>query len=284
MIILCMMGIGMMVASMMILVVKQGLLGMLVMQDVMAFIVPAIAAMAIFYHKPLTAMHLDRAPGWKALFVVILFYVASLPAMNWLVSVNETMHLPSWMSGIEHWMRSAEDAAAQTTRQILDIHSVGMLVATTFVVGFMAGLSEEILFRGAILRTMQDSRLGTHATVWIVAIVFSAFHLQFYGFFPRMILGLWLGYLMVWTGSLWVPIIAHTLNNSTVVVLSFLTNRGVVPDGTADSIGIPADNALPWLAMVSIVISIVIAVWASKYLARDNGQDKKINNSLPRPD
>lgn len=266
-VLLVLMGVGLIFASVLsILLIKQGLLTLLTVQDLLAFIVPAIVAMAIFYRRPFHAMGLDRAPGWLSLVVIILFYIVSLPAMNWLVSFNEAMSLPSWMGGLESWMREAEDAAAEATQRILDINSAGMLVASVFVVGFMAGLSEEMLFRGAMLRTMQDSRLGTHAVVWIVAILFSAFHMQFYGFIPRMVLGLWLGYLFVWTRNLWVPIIAHTLNNSTVVVFSYLTNKGLVPEGFADNIGIPAEGALPWLAIVSFIASIIIAAWAYRSL------------------
>lgn len=266
-ILLFLMGAGLIVASIAcVIVVNWGLLSMLAVQDVLAFIVPAVVAMMIFYRRPWRAMCLDRAPSWKALLVVVLFYVVSLPVMNWLVSVNEAMSLPSWMSGIEQMMRALEDSAAETTKQLLDIDTVGELLACTFVIGLMAGLSEEMLFRGAMLRTMQDSRLGTHVVVWIVAIVFSAFHMQFYGFIPRMVLGVWLGYLLVWTRSLWVPIIAHTLNNSTVVLMSYLAGKGVVPEGYGDQLGLPADGGMPWLALLSLVASVALAIWASRVL------------------
>lgn len=189
--------------------------------------------------------------------------------MNWLVTANEAMSLPASLSGLEHWMRTMEDSAAETTKQILDIHTVGELIACVLVVGVMAGLSEEMLFRGAMLRMMQDSRLGKHLVVWIVAIIFSAFHMQFYGFFPRLVLGLWLGYLLVWTGSLWVPIIAHTLNNSTVVIFSYLSNKGIVPADYGGTIGIPADGSFPWLALVSFIASLALVVVASRCLTRE---------------
>ena len=222
-ILLCLMGVGLIVASVVgVLVLNLGLLTMLTVQDVLAFIVPAIVAMAIFYRRPFHAMCMDRIPGWRALVLVIVFYVVSLPAMNWLVEANQAMTLPSWMSGIEKMMRALEDSAADATEQLLDINSAWQMLACMLVVGFMAGLSEEMLFRGAMQRTMHDSRLGVHAAVWITAILFSAFHMQFFGFFPRMILGVWLGYLLVWSRSLWVPIIAHTLNNSNVVFFSYL--------------------------------------------------------------
>ena len=264
-VLLALLGAGLIVASIVTIILPfmgQGLLSMLTLQDVIGFIAPAVVFMMIFYRRPLYAMRLDRAPDWTSLLVVVAFFIISLPAMNWLVDINQSMNLPSWMSGLEDWMRATEDAAAETTKQLLDIHTIGELVACVFVVGFMAGLSEEMLFRGAMLRTMQDSRLGTHAVVWIVAIIFSAIHMQFYGFIPRVVLGLWLGYLLVWTRSLWVPIIAHTLNNSTVVVFSYLSNKGVVSEDFADKLGLPEAGAFPWLALVSAIACLALAVWS----------------------
>lgn len=264
---LCIMFAGLIAASVVgILIVNQGMLAMLTVQDVFAFIVPAILAMAIFYIRPLHVMCLDRAPSFKAILVVLAFYLVSLPAMNWLVDLNQSMSLPSWMSGIEELMRDMEDSAADATEQMLDINTLWQFLSSVFVIGVMAGLSEEMLFRGAMQRTMQDSRLNTHAVVWITAIVFSAFHMQFFGFIPRMMLGAWLGYLLVWTRSLWVPIIAHTLNNSTVVFFSYMANKGIMPEDFGDNLGLPATGAFPWLAMLSLIASLALAFWASRSL------------------
>ena len=258
---LCLMLLGVIATSILLLFVPDGnLFAMLTMQDILAFILPAVVTMAIIYRRPFHVMGLDRAPSWLAITIVILFYVISLPAMNWLVEMNKAMSLPSWMAGIEQAMRAAEDSAAEVTQEMLNINSVGQLILCVLVVGVMAGLSEEMLFRGAMLRTMQDSRLGKHAVVWITAILFSAFHLQFYGFVPRMLLGVWLGYLFVWTGSLWVPIIAHTLNNSTVVLMSYLSNKGVIPEGFGDNLGLPAAGSFPWLATCSLIASLALAI------------------------
>jgi len=278
----CAMGLGLVIASVLsILFINRELLTLLVVQDVFAFIVPGIAAMAVFYRRPFHIMGLNRTPGWLSLLVILLFYIVSLPAMNWLVWTNEGMALPDWMGNIENWMRTTEEAAAEATKNILDINSMEQLLATTFVVGFLAGLSEEILFRGAMQRTMQDSRMGPHVVIWIVAIIFSAFHMQFYGFVPRMVLGLWLGYLLWWTHSLWAPIIAHTLNNSTVVIFGYLTNIGIVPEGYGDHIGVPADGSLPWLAIASFIASIALALWTHRHYRRLNQTPPQTRPPLP---
>lgn len=268
-VLLCCVGVGFIVASVIIELLKnQGMLTLLSVQQILAFIIPSIAAMSLFYRRPARAMCLDSSPSWTAISVVVAFYFVSMPAMNWTVSMNESMSLPSWMSGIEQTMRLMEDTAAATTKQILDIHSISQLIVTLLVVGFLAGLSEETLFRGAMLRTMQDSRWNVHVVVWTVGILFSAMHMQFYGFIPRMLLGVWLGYLLVWTRSLWVPIIAHTLNNSTVVVMAFLANKGVVGPNFGDNFGLPQDGEFPWAVIVSFVLCLAIAVWCHHHFMR----------------
>lgn len=266
---LCMMLLGVIITSLLLLLVPDSnLFAMLTLQDVLAFILPAIVTMAVLYRRPLHAMCLDKAPSLSAIAIVIVFYIISLPAMNWLVELNKAMSLPSWMAGIEQAMRASEDSAAEITREILDINSVWQFIVCVFVVGVMAGLSEEMLFRGAMLRTMQDSRLGKHAVVWITAILFSALHLQFYGFVPRMLLGVWLGYLLVWTGSLWVPIIAHTLNNSTVVLMSYLSQAGFLPESYGDNIGLPGEGNFPWLAVASLILSIAIVIVCHRHFMK----------------
>lgn len=267
---LCMMLLGVIITSLLLLLVPDSnLFAMLTLQDILAFILPAIVTMAVLYRRPLHAMCLDKAPSLSAIAIVIVFYIISLPAMNWLVELNKAMSLPSWMAGIEQAMRASEDSAAEITREILDINSVWQFIVCVFVVGVMAGLSEEMLFRGAMLRTMQDSRLGKHAVVWITAILFSALHLQFYGFVPRMLLGVWLGYLLVWTGSLWVPIIAHTLNNSTVVLMSYLSQAGFLPESYGDNIGLPGEGNFPWLAVASLILSIAIVIVCHRHFMKE---------------
>ena len=97
----------------------------------------------------------------------------------------------------------------------------------------------------------------------IVAIVFSAIHLQFYGFVPRMLIGVWLGYLFVWPRSLWVPIAAHALNNSMVVIFSWLTDTHRMTLDI-DHVGVPTDGQWPWLALASALGWVALAMMARR--------------------
>ena len=104
-----------------------------------------------------------------------------------------------------------------------------------------------------------------HLAVWIVAFVFSTLHFQFYGFVPRMLLGAIFGYAYLWSGSLWVPVIAHAYNNSSVVVMTWLQKAGMA---SAEASEVGASS--PWLAVSSAVLAIVLMLVYRKLL--ENGR------------
>lgn len=236
---------------------------MVLLQDLLVFIAPAIITAYIFTKRPWHQLSLDVAPTWRALALVVIIAIVSMPALNWLVYWNEHIHLPESMHNIEQMMHDAENAAQLMTRMLLNETSLLPLMAVFFVVGIMAGVSEEFFFRGGMLRTFKNGG-NSHFAVWTVGIVFSAMHMQFFGFFPRMILGVWLGYLLVWTRSLWVPIIAHALNNSVVIFTTYLCNIGVADKGWFEAIGVPQDGSFPVMAIASAVATVTIVVAAKR--------------------
>ncbi|MCF0181829.1 MAG: CPBP family intramembrane metalloprotease [Muribaculaceae bacterium] len=241
------------------------LLCSVVAQDVIAFILPALCACWLIFKRPWHIMGLDRAPSWQAVAIVLMVSIVAMPALNWVIDWNAHIHLPASMAAIEKAMRTMEDAAEAATKQILDFNTIPAMLAVLFAVAVMAGVSEEMFFRGAMLRMMPKAG-DSHLWVWVVAVAFSAIHMQFFGFVPRMLLGAWLGYLLVWTRSLWVPMIAHTLNNATVVVAAYLVNNGIVGEGALDHLGVPQDDAFPLLALVSAIATVALVAFAHRQL------------------
>ena len=198
---------------------KTNILWSVVLQDILVFIMPAILLAVICYRQPWQFLEVDHAPQWQAIVLVAMVWAVSLPALNWVVDWNQNLHLPASMAALEQAMRNAEAAMEQMTKDLLSTEAFGQMLVAFVVVGVMAGLSEELIFRGALMGIMRRGRANIHVVIWVVAIVFSAIHFQFLGFVPRMLLGAWFGYLLVWTRSLWVPILAHTLNNGMVVIM-----------------------------------------------------------------
>ena len=183
----------------------------------------------------------------------ILLMVVALPGINLLADWNSRLELPAFMAGIEQWMRAQEDAAMVLTERFLSGSGIGVLLVNVGLIAFLPAMSEELTFRGVIQslvvgRSSLDSR-RTHIAVWVTAILFSAIHLQFYGFVPRMLLGALFGYALIWTGSLWVPIVMHFTNNViTVVAYWIISNRGIDPQAV-EMFGVGETAWVGWLSL-----------------------------------
>lgn len=236
-----------------------------VLQNIIAFIVPAVAVALLskmvdgvgLWHR----LRLDKAPALKWVAVIIVIYFVALPAMNWITMWNEGLRLPASMQGIEETFRAAEDKAQEITTQMLQFGSLLNMLVMLMIVAVITALGEELFFRSALLGSALDRHpRRAHLLVWTVAIIFSAFHFQFYGFVPRMLLGAWFGYLMLWSGSVWVPIIAHAFNNGMVVVVSYLVEEKIFSDNKLDTIGTTDDASFPWLALASAVVTITLVI------------------------
>jgi len=184
-----------------------------------SFLIPPVILGYMWYNKPMEAYSLNRKPSIKMVILAVLLIVALSPGINLLSYLNEQIGLPEFMKGIEQYFKDLEALAATLTEQMLKMNSTGDLLVNLFVMAVVPAFCEELYFRGTLQNIFSENR-NKHAAIWIVAIIFSLIHFQMYGFIPRMILGALLGYLLVWSGSLWVPVIAHFTNNALAVLVS----------------------------------------------------------------
>lgn len=131
------------------------------------------------------------------------------------------MHLPEALSSLENWMRQMETEAARLTDLFLGGHTLSTLVVNLFMMAILAGLGEELLLRGIVQPLFIRITKNAHIGIWIAAALFSFMHFQFLGFVPRLLLGALFGYYYFWSRNLWIPIIAHIINNGIIVVYTF---------------------------------------------------------------
>ncbi|MDE6353133.1 MAG: CPBP family intramembrane metalloprotease [Muribaculaceae bacterium] len=227
-----------------------------VIQDILVFIIPAIATAMVSTRLPARLLRVDRTPTLHLVLVTLVVMLVSVPAMNMLVEWNDSIELPESMAGIAAQMRAMEDAAQKSVEILMGGSSIGSLIISILIIGVMAGFSEELFFRGALQRLISFST-NIHVAIWLTAFIFSAFHLQFFGFFPRLLLGAFFGYLLYWSGSLWLPITAHVFNNSMVAIVQWMRQRQLI-DVDLDKVGSDAGNAPDMiLFIVSLVLTIV---------------------------
>lgn len=225
---------------------------MLAIQGFVLFVASSLITARLITTQPFKYLSLTTLPTLKQIVWVTIAMVVMTPALNLIVSWNESMHLPEFMSGIEEWMRANEDSAMEATKKILSINTFGSLIATVFLVGALTGVGEELTFRGIIQKLISEKWSNPHIAIWVTAILFSAIHLQFFGFFPRMLLGAFFGYLLIWSRSIWLPIYAHFLNNSIAVVAAYMLNINLTTD-EYEKVG-TVDNGTIWMALVSLIL------------------------------
>lgn len=237
-------------------------------QNVCVFMLPAFLVAYFITKRPVAFLGLTNKVSWKQVAFVIGVVLLSMPMLNYLVSLNESIDLPD--SALEDWLRNTEAAARAVTDELLKVDSFGTLVWTVLVAGVLTGLGEELFFRGAQQRIFMLRGINGHLAVWVTAIIFSILHFQFYGFFPRMLLGAFFGYLVWKGGSLWLPIIAHALNNTLAVVLGYMSQHDIAAALWLNSCGVPADGSFPLLATLSLLATVAFIVLCQRLLPGNN--------------
>lgn len=185
------------------------------------FVIPPFLYVLFIKEKPLEFLNLKKSVHIRTLIFLGLIYVISIPTMEWLITFNSKLDLPDSLIQLEQWMKAAEERAAEVTKAFLAMNGIGDLVINLIIIAIIPAIGEELLFRGVLQRQINIWSKNGHLAVWVAAFVFSAIHLQFYGFLPRLILGALFGYFYLWSNNLWVPIIAHFINNASAVIISY---------------------------------------------------------------
>jgi membrane protease YdiL (CAAX protease family) len=162
--------------------------------------------------------------SWILLILVFAIMLISNPVIEFLSNLNEKMVLPSWLK----WMRENEDNVEKLMNVMLSMKTIWSLVFNVLFVGLLTAVVEEFMFRGVLQTIFVRLTKNTHAAIWITAILFSAFHMEFFGFLPRLMLGVLFGYFVAWSGSVWPAVWAHFLNNATAVVATYLFQHRII--------------------------------------------------------
>ena len=230
-------------------------------QSTAMFLLPPLCMAYLWSQEPMKWLKVSEFQSFKFSGIAILLMLVALPAINLLSYWNQQMSLPAFLEPLEQWMKTSEESAKVLTEQFMHTTTFGGLIINLLLMAVLPAIGEELTFRGVLQRlltpritTSSPYRQTPHIAIWCSALLFSAIHLQFYGFVPRMLMGALFGYMLVWTGSLWVPILMHFTNNAAAVLLYFVSLRAGWDMEKMDAIG---TNDTLWLGVVSMVITII---------------------------
>jgi membrane protease YdiL (CAAX protease family) len=207
-----------------------------VSQQVALFIIPAIVIAMLLRQGNKSFLKTDRFPGSIPLFMVIMLAILILPVTIYTGMLNSRMTLPGWLSGVENWMRTKENTASDLTGLLIKSRGIGDLMINISILAVIPSVAEELIFRGILQQILCRIFKSGHIAICITAIFFSAVHLQFYGFLPRLILGLSFGYLFFWSGNLWIAVVAHFINNAIPVMMSYFIRWNDLSDKASDMV------------------------------------------------
>lgn len=224
-------------------------------QSMAMFLLPPLCMAYLWTQEPMKWLKMDKCQRPGVSLMAILIMLLALPAINLIGHINQQMVLPSFLEPLEQWLKMHEETAGQLTEQFLYADTYGGLVINILLMAVLPAVAEELSFRGVLMNLFpaKGDRVP-HVAIWCTAILFSAVHMQFYGFLPRMLMGALFGYVLVWTGNLWVPILMHFTNNAMAVLLYFVSMRMNWDMKMIDAIG---TNDTLWLGVVSLVITLV---------------------------
>ncbi len=184
-----------------------------------------------------------------ALLVIIFMFFDAL-----IIEWNQGIVLPESLKGIEKWMKDSEESQGELTKFLTDFKTPSQLAVAMVVVAVLAGISEELIFRGVLQNITLRAFGNPHVAIWFAAFTFSFIHLQFYGFFPRMFLGALFGYLYYWTKNIWVPMFAHFVNNGFTLLMAYLYSTKAVGVNIEDTKAVPLSMALGSLLLTALIL------------------------------
>ena len=229
---------------------------MLVMQFLGLFLIPVLVFAYLSDPKPARYLGLRQPP---ALFFVlgVVIMLAAIPLVEYLGFLNQHIHFPS---GVEGWMKNAEKEAQQQIGMLLQKRSLSNLVLNVIMVAGFAAVGEELFFRGVLQRLFIWGFKNVWVGIILAAFLFSALHLQFYGFFPRFLLGIILGAIYWYSGSIWPAILAHFVYDATLIVMAYFNPSMITEEQTSF---IPSTSLL-MTALVSVAATGGLLIYMRK--------------------
>ncbi|HEY5750888.1 MAG TPA: CPBP family intramembrane glutamic endopeptidase [Chryseolinea sp.] len=236
-------------------------LAVMVVQGIATFvglIVFPILHITQLEHKPLQPFFPAQPKMGQVLLGVTLLGLAFIVAMSPVVEWNSQLHFPSFLKEFETWAREKEEMATKLTETLTQFKSMEQMLIALLVIAILPGIGEELVFRGLIQRELWRSTQNVHLAIWTSAFLFSAIHLQFFGFFPRLFLGALFGYLYYWSNNLLVPMFAHFFNNGFAVVTVYLNQQNVTEIDMENNIAAP----WPYVATAFVAtVGLLYFVW-----------------------
>ena len=234
---------------------------LLIIQDISLLIIPSVIILLMMKPEPAGRLNELKIPQLKEVGLIVILAFCIFPVTSFTGQINSAMHLPQWLSGVEKWMAEKENHADSILNQVLASPTFSIMLLNLFIIAILPAIGEELFFRGVLQKIFSKLFKSGHIAIWFTAFIFSTIHFQFFGFIPRFILGLVFGYLFFWSGTLWLPVISHFVNNAVPVIMTFI--QGI------EKVNAPIETSL-WKQLLTLPLPITIGLLILFYFRNNN--------------
>ena len=197
---------------------------MQLISSVFIFIIPPLLFSYFENNQYLKELGFNSKFKRQNILMILMIILFSQPLVAYCMQLNlDFIHsISDYIPKVVDIMKQMEEDAKLATEAFLKMDNIGDLLFNLFLIAIIPAIGEEMFFRGVIQKKLKNILRNPHIAILITSFIFSAIHMQFFGFLPRFFLGIILGYLFYYSGSLWMPIIAHFINNALAVLLMYL--------------------------------------------------------------
>lgn len=239
----------------------------LLINHLTTFVIPGIVFSYFFYKKKWASfLRIDTFPKVSNLLLGSILILAAFPLAQFAYWLNMQVPMPAFLVEMEQ-------GTAEMVKNLLLVDQPHELWFNLFIIAVIPAIGEEFIFRGILQKKLVEQFKNPHVGIWVAALIFSAIHMQFQGFLSRMLLGGILGYLYHWTGNLWVPIIAHLINNAVQIIGQYFFQRGMIDINLEDSM---VEVNWPITFIAFIVVGVLSYVMMKMNTREENPPDVDI--------
>ena len=234
-----------------------------ILNQIIGFLMPAVLYVMLVKEKPFNYLGFNKLPTWSLLGILAMFTI--IPFLGFVAEWTDSIVFPDSMRAIEEQLRSIQEKAEWIIKLFI---SQGSLFSSMVIIALLAAVSEELLFRSVIQKALIKLFKNAHVAIIVTAVIFSAFHGDLFGFVPRIILGLMLGYMFWFSGSIIPSMLMHFVNNATIVMLYYLNTRGFI-DIDVEKFG-QTDNVI--LILSSLIATIAIFIICNRLRSNNDNR------------
>lgn len=217
-------------------------------QHLILFILLPIIYISIIYQNRWKSFLLFDIPKFEQIVLFGALLISLYPVMGYLAHFISTLNLPEWMN-------SLDTESMSSLESLLVMDNVGVLVVNIFVIGILPGIGEELLFRGVIQKELMVVIKNPHLSIFITALIFGLFHFQVVGLFPKVLIGMVLGYAYFYTKNIIVPMLLHALNNSLATISMYFFQKNIEETKTENF-----ESLNFWLVLLFFGLSMIIFI------------------------